>query len=114
MFILFAHSFHLFCNRKSPLLYIHPRLETLASFIHKTIAGLKDWYVLITPACDLIDLRALQFISIKDKGNIGSVIHHWRHIDDARISVVTDGKSHIMRSSIIPLTVLRITYSWPR
>jgi len=31
------------------------------------------------------------FISIKDKGNIGAVIHHWRHIDDARISVVTDG-----------------------
>ncbi|KAF9450626.1 hypothetical protein P691DRAFT_665000 [Macrolepiota fuliginosa MF-IS2] len=31
------------------------------------------------------------FISIKDKGNIREVIHNWPRIDEARISVVTDG-----------------------
>jgi len=31
------------------------------------------------------------FISIKDKGNIRSVINNWPKIDEARISVVTDG-----------------------
>ncbi|KAF8636932.1 hypothetical protein AX17_003183 [Amanita inopinata Kibby_2008] len=31
------------------------------------------------------------FISIKDKGNIGNVLRNWPKIDDARISVVTDG-----------------------
>ncbi|RDB28053.1 NADP-dependent malic enzyme [Hypsizygus marmoreus] len=31
------------------------------------------------------------FVSIKDKGNIRSVIRNWPRIDEARISVVTDG-----------------------
>ncbi|KII87777.1 hypothetical protein PLICRDRAFT_42276 [Plicaturopsis crispa FD-325 SS-3] len=31
------------------------------------------------------------FVSIKDKGKIGSVIRNWPRIDEARISVVTDG-----------------------
>ncbi|OJT05141.1 NADP-dependent malic enzyme [Trametes pubescens] len=31
------------------------------------------------------------FISIKDKGNIGKILRNWHRIDDARISVVTDG-----------------------
>jgi len=32
-----------------------------------------------------------QYISIKDKGKIRSVINNWPRIDEARISVVTDG-----------------------
>ena len=35
----------------------------------------------------------LQYISIKDKGKIGQLLRNWPRIDDARISVVTDGKS---------------------
>ncbi|THH00126.1 hypothetical protein EW026_g2351 [Hermanssonia centrifuga] len=31
------------------------------------------------------------YISIKDKGNVGKVLRNWPKIDDARISVVTDG-----------------------
>jgi len=31
------------------------------------------------------------FISIKDKGNIGNILRNWPKIDEARISVVTDG-----------------------
>ncbi|KAI0773809.1 malic enzyme [Fomes fomentarius] len=31
------------------------------------------------------------FISIKDKGNIGKILRNWPRIDEARISVVTDG-----------------------
>ncbi|KAL1703644.1 hypothetical protein EV121DRAFT_280993 [Schizophyllum commune] len=32
-----------------------------------------------------------QFVSIKDKGSIGEVLRNWPRMDDARISVVTDG-----------------------
>ncbi|EMD35637.1 hypothetical protein CERSUDRAFT_85576 [Gelatoporia subvermispora B] len=31
------------------------------------------------------------FVSLKDKGNIGKVLRNWPRIDEARISVVTDG-----------------------
>lgn len=31
------------------------------------------------------------FVSIKDKGNVGNVLRNWPRIDEARISVVTDG-----------------------
>ncbi|OBZ67774.1 NADP-dependent malic enzyme [Grifola frondosa] len=31
------------------------------------------------------------YVSIKDKGNIGKVLRNWPRIDEARISVVTDG-----------------------
>ncbi|KAK2461263.1 hypothetical protein APHAL10511_006790 [Amanita phalloides] len=31
------------------------------------------------------------FISIKDKGNIGNILKNWPRIDEARISVITDG-----------------------
>jgi malate dehydrogenase (oxaloacetate-decarboxylating)(NADP+) len=31
------------------------------------------------------------FVSIKDKGKIGDVLRNWPRIDEARISVVTDG-----------------------
>ena len=34
-----------------------------------------------------------QFISIEDKGNIRSILSAWPRIDEARISVVTDGTS---------------------
>lgn len=33
----------------------------------------------------------LQFVSINDKGKIGEVIRNWPRMDEARISVVTDG-----------------------
>ena len=33
----------------------------------------------------------LQFVSINDKGKIGQVIRNWPRMDQARISVVTDG-----------------------
>ena len=32
-----------------------------------------------------------QFVSINDKGKIGEVIRNWPRMDEARISVVTDG-----------------------
>ena len=35
-----------------------------------------------------------QFVSINDKGRIGEVIRNWPRIDEARISVVTDGEQH--------------------
>jgi hypothetical protein len=35
-----------------------------------------------------------QFVSINDKGRICDVIRNWPQIDDARISVVTDGEQH--------------------
>ncbi|KAH9852376.1 malic enzyme [Lenzites betulinus] len=31
------------------------------------------------------------FISLKDKGNIGKILRNWPRVEDARISVVTDG-----------------------
>ncbi|CCM00643.1 uncharacterized protein FIBRA_02680 [Fibroporia radiculosa] len=33
------------------------------------------------------------YVSIKDKGNIGKVLRNWPRINEARIAVVTDGKS---------------------
>ena len=36
---------------------------------------------------------SLQFISIKDKGNIGKILRNWPRKEEARISVVTDGAS---------------------
>ena len=42
---------------------------------------------------DLIDSPVPQYISINDKGNIGKILSHWPKKDEARISVVTDGKT---------------------
>ncbi|KAK0203750.1 malate dehydrogenase [Desarmillaria ectypa] len=41
------------------------------------------------------------YVSIKDKGNIKSVISNWPRIDEARISVVTDGESLNLKGSRI-------------
>lgn len=38
-----------------------------------------------------------QFISVKDKGKIGAILRNWPLINEARISVVTDGKSILPR-----------------
>ncbi|KAG6377470.1 hypothetical protein JVT61DRAFT_15276 [Boletus reticuloceps] len=43
------------------------------------------------------------FISIRDKGRIGTILRNWPAIDEARISVVTDGKSFPPRSRILGL-----------
>ena len=34
-----------------------------------------------------------QYVSIKDKGNIGDILQHWPHNEEARIAVVTDGNA---------------------
>lgn len=34
-----------------------------------------------------------QYISINDKGSIGKILSHWPKKEEARISVVTDGKA---------------------
>lgn len=38
------------------------------------------------------DIKSSQFVSINDKGRIRDVIRNWPRIEDARISVVTDGE----------------------
>ncbi|KAH0826583.1 hypothetical protein J3R83DRAFT_4941 [Lanmaoa asiatica] len=43
------------------------------------------------------------FISVKDKGKIGTILRNWPAINEARISVVTDGKFISARSRILGL-----------
>ncbi|KAH9916999.1 malic enzyme [Epithele typhae] len=38
-----------------------------------------------------LQFRTTSFISLKDKGNIGKILRNWPRVDEARISVVTDG-----------------------
>lgn len=56
----------------------------------------KASYAQLYHELDLL-LSEKQFISIKDKGNIGTILRNWPAIDEARISVVTDGKSISLR-----------------
>ena len=51
-------------------------------------------YSLTSPRspCAVLIAGAPQFISIKDKGNIGKILRNWPRINEARISVVTDGE----------------------
>lgn len=48
-------------------------------------------------------MHLLQFISIKDKGNIGKVLRNWPRPEDARIAVVTDGMFSLHSCDACPL-----------
>jgi hypothetical protein len=43
-------------------------------------------------------------VSIKDKGKIREVLHNWPRIDEARISVVTDGEQHQNERLAMPIS----------
>jgi hypothetical protein len=43
-------------------------------------------------------------VSIKDKGRIREVLQNWPRIDEARISVVTDGEQHQNERLAMPIS----------
>lgn len=52
-------------------------------------------------------LSVVKYISIKDKGKIRSVISSWSVIDEARISVVTDGGLYVQCLNESPYPFIR-------
>ena len=54
----------------------------------------------ILPALAVL-IDSLQFVSIKDKGNIGKVLRNWPRIEEARIAVVTDGMAILFLLTVI-------------
>lgn len=61
----------------------------------------------------IFPLSIRQFISIKDKGKIGTVLRNWPAIKEARISVVTDGKSIPARPNSVELNdPYRVPHPW--
>ena len=67
-----------------------------ACSILKISGGRKVWWVVLHGyhGARVTHVGDLQFVSINDKGRIGDVIRNWPRIDEARISVVTDGEQH--------------------
>ena len=67
------------------------------SHIYRRPEGLVRARLVLRRKADSHD--TLQFVSIKDKGNVGNVLRNWPRIDEARISVVTDGASRLLHSA---------------